>query len=414
MKKIKRRIQTQVTKALHVFPAVFIAGPRQSGKTTLTQQIIQHHPSAKYITFDDMQMRSAATYDPDAFLKNLTGWVVLDEIQMVPALFRPLKIIIDEDRKQKQNERRQFLLTGSASIMALPTLSDALVGRMSIHTLLPFSMHEVWEDEKTTFVDRAFTCHWRLEKYTFKNKQDAMFRSTFPELSTLSDRSLRYTWCNSYLSTILQRDIRALMEIEKIAAIPDLLRLLAARSGGLLNEAALSRDSHLNHITAKRYRRLLENLFLILSVPAWSKNIGKRLVKSPKIYINDLNLLAYLLNMDSQDFSHLTTIQMGSFVENFVAVELNKQTTFSQTHAVLYHYRSASGQEVDFILEGPQQRVVGIEVKSKSKVDVHDFKHLIALQTELKEKWIAGYVLYMGSEIVPFGNQLWAIPIAAL
>lgn len=414
MKKITRLIEPDVTKALQTFPVVFIAGPRQSGKTTLAQKITKQNPSTQYITFDDIQMRSAVQHDPDAFLKNVHGPVVLDEIQMVPELFRPLKMMVDENRHRKKGGRGQFLLTGSASVMALPQLSDALVGRMSIHTLLPFSVHEIYPNKEKTFIDRAFSNEWKLKKYTTKNKKDIFFQASFPELLSIQNNRLRDEWCNGYLNTILQRDVRALMEIEKLTAVPDLLRLFAARTGGLINEAALSRDTGLNHITIKRYRNLLESLFLTLSVPAWTKNISKRLIKSPKIYINDLNFLAYLLNTDLQDLSQLNAMQRGHVIENFVAVELNKQITFSQTRALLYHYRSASQQEVDFILEGSQQRIIGIEVKSKNKVEHNDFRHLISLQAEVGEKFHAGFVLYTGLEVVPFGKQLWAVPISIL
>lgn len=414
MHKITRLIEPQVINALDAFPVVFIAGPRQSGKTTLVQKIIKQHTSAQYITFDDLQMRSAAQYDPDAFLKNFQGPVVLDEIQMVPELFRPLKIIVDENRKRKEGGRGQFLLTGSASVMALPQLSDALVGRMSIHTLLPFSVREIFPHNNATFIDRLFSSDWPSKTLSEKNIIDTIFQASFPELLTLQDNHLRYDWCNSYLNTLLQRDVRALMEIEKITAIPDLLRLFAARTGGLINEAALSRDTGLNHITVKRYRNLLDSLFLTLSVPAWSKNIGKRLIKSPKIYLSDVNLLGYLLNTDLQNFSQLSAMQRGQLIENFVAIELNKQITFSHVRAQLYHYRSASQQEVDFIIEGPGQCVVGIEVKAKNKAEQNDFRHLMSLQAELNNKFHAGFVVYMGSDVVPFGKNCWAVPLAAL
>ena len=196
--------------------------------------------------------------------------------------------------------------------------------------------------------------------------------------------------------------------------MPDLLRLMASRTGGLLNEASLTRDCELNHITLKKYRILLENLFLTLSIPAWSMNPGKRLVKSPKIYISDLNLLAYLNNIDMSNLPGLDRKLFGSFLENFVAAELTKQLTFSKIRARLYHYRTASGQEVDFILEGPENTVAAIEVKSAAKVTAHDFRHLEALRNDIGNKFKRGFVLYQGSRIVPFGSDLWAIPFSSL
>lgn len=414
MKEISRAAEERIVRSLKSFPVVYIAGPRQSGKTTLVQRIANKSHKADYLTFDDLQTRSAAQRDPEAFARSLEGPVVLDEIQMVPELFRALKIIVDENRKARDGGKGRFLLTGSANVMALPQLSEALVGRMALHELLPFSAQEIQKGRTGNFVDRVFSQNWSFEKRPGEPLTDILRRASFPELSDLSDSSVRYEWCNGYLNTILQRDIRLLLEIEKIAALPDMLRLMATRTGGLLNEASLAKATELNHITAKKYRTLLQNLFLTLSIPAWSLNLGKRLVKSPKIYISDMNLLVYLLNIDFANISAIDHKLFGSLLENFVAIELTKQLTFSETRARLYHYRTASGQEVDFILEGPQNAVAAIEVKSTSRVTANDFRHLEALRNELGKKFKQGLVFYQGADVVPFGKDMWAIPVAML
>lgn len=414
MKEIPRLAEDRIVRSLQSFPVVYIAGPRQSGKTTLVQSIARSCHKADYITFDDLQTRSAAQKDPEAFAGSFSRPVVLDEIQMVPELFRALKVVVDENRKHKDGGKGRFLLTGSANVMALPKLSDALVGRIALHELLPFSAQEIHKGKAVSFIDRAFDGDWSFAGKEDESLVEVMSRASFPELLNFSDPSIRYEWCNGYMNTILQRDVRLLLEIEKIAVLPDLLRLMATRTGGLLNEASLTRDAELNHITVKKYRTLLENLFLTLSIPAWSLNLGKRLVKSPKIYISDLNLLAYLINIDMSNLAGLDKKLFGSFLENFVAVELTKQLTFSNTRARLYHYRTASGQEVDFILEGPQNTVTGIEVKSASKVTAHDFRHLETLRNDIGSKFKRGFVLYQGSRIVPFGPDLWAVPFSSI
>jgi predicted AAA+ superfamily ATPase len=412
---LNRLIKKSVIESLEAFPAVFIAGPRQSGKTTLVQEISRLAHPAQYLTFDDLQTRSSAQYDPMAFLRSFKGAVVLDEIQMVPELFRPLKIIIDENRQQKSENHGQFLLTGSASITALPALSDALMGRMVLHTLYPFSALEIQKNPEQSFIDRAFSDDWHYMKIDHQDMLEIITQASFPELMKLKTQSLRDKWCGSYIDTILQRDVRVLMEIEKLDVIPDLLRLIAARTGGLLNETALSRDIELNHITTKKYRTLLEGLFLIHSVPAWSNNLGKRLIKSPKQYLADINLLLYLINTTLPELAQNNKKLFGQVLENYVCIELYKQLTFSDIHAELYHYRAASGQqEIDFILEGPQQQIVGIEVKAKSKVTAQDFQHLASLQSELGKTFKQGFVLYLGNEVIPFGENLWAVPLSCL
>lgn len=422
-KAIPRLIESSILQSLKAFPVVYIAGPRQSGKTTLVKQIASHQHPAQYITFDDEQMRLSVRRDPEAFLRAFDGPVVLDEIQLVPEIFRPLKIIVDENRQRKDGGRGRFLLTGSASVMALPQLSDALVGRMVLHTLPPFSLCELQTPQTAAWIDFAFAATWKTkageiniqEKNSTPNKIiQTMMQGSFPEVSRLTDAVLRDTWCDSYMNTLLQRDVRALVEIEKVGQVPHLLRLLATRTGGLLNEASLSRDTELNHITLKRYRILLENLFLLQSVPAWAHNLGKRLIKTPKIYISDINLLTYLLNAQLESIASINPMLFGQILENFVAVELNKQLSFSKVRANLYHYRTTARQEVDFLLEGPLNRIVGIEVKARSKINNRDFSHLEALKQDLGDKFLRGFVFYQGKETIPFGKDLWAVPVSLL
>lgn len=414
MKKFLRFTEKKVIQSLKAFPVTYIAGPRQSGKSTLAQGIANTSHPLNYITFDDLQLQSAAQHDPCSFLNSFKDPVVLDEIQMAPELFRPLKIKVDENRQQNDGGRGQFLLTGSATVLALPKLSDALVGRMAIHTLLPFSATEIQKNKAYNFIDHVFLNDWGFEQCTTNHLLDMMIHASFPELLTLDTHALRHAWCNSYMNTILQRDVRALVEIEKIKALPDLLRLIATRTGGLLNEAGLSRDTGLNHITIKKYRLLLESLFLTLSIPAWSKNLGKRLIKAPKVYIHDLNILLYLLNTELTHLPSLNTTLFGQVLETFVAIELTKQLTFSETAANLYHFRTAAGQEIDFILEGPSQKTVAIEVKAKSKVSLRDFQHIETLKHELGENFQKGFVLYQGTDVLPFGENMWAIPFSKL
>lgn len=414
MKEITRKIESRILQSLTAFPVVYIAGPRQSGKTTLAKRIATTKHKAQYITFDDVTVRSAAQRDPGAFLRSLKGNIVLDEVQMVPEIFRPLKIVIDENRNTKNGGRGKFLLTGSASIMALPKLSDALVGRMALHTLLPFSACEVHKPKHHNFIERLFDKKCVFDHLKKLTTLDTVIASSFPELSSMQSANLRYEWCNGYLNTILQRDIRLLMEIDKIASLPGMLHLLASQTGGLLNEANLARSIELNHVTTKKYRVLLEGLFLTLSIPAWPSNLGKRLVKSPKVYINDINLLLFLLNVNLKNLNTERPRLFGQLIENFVANELNKQLTFSNTHARLFHYRTNQGSEIDFLLEGPGGRIVAVEVKTNRQVVAKDFRHIECFKEDIGNKFLRGVVLYQGNDTIAFDNDLLAIPIDSL
>jgi predicted AAA+ superfamily ATPase len=398
---LPRLIQNKVVASLQAFPAVYLAGSRQSGKTTLAKYIARSMHPAGYITFDDIQLLQAAKRDPQTFLRNLEGAWVLDEIQMVPELFRWLKILIDEQREAPEGGKGRFLLTGSASVLALPQLSDALVGRMALHSLFPFSLMETASEPASSFIDRAFAGEWRYETTESVDWIARMNQATYPEISGIENPSL-------------QRDVRALQEVEKLTALPDLLRLIGSRPGFLLNDATLSRETGLNHITLKKYRTLLTSLYLVTEIPAWSANLGKRLIKSPKLYLSDLSLLMYLWNSSLEEVASSQPTMWGKVLENLVANELTKQMGFSTTPVQLYHYRSAAGQEVDFVLEGPHSSVVGIEVKATRTVTPSDFRHLDALKAALGEKWVKGVVLYSGEETIPFGKDQWAVPLSRL
>ena len=414
MQYVERFVEEKIVNSLKAFPAVYIAGPRQSGKTTLVKRICTSRHPAGYYTFDDLQYRSAAEHDPEAFLRGLKGNVVLDEIQLVPSIFRPLKIIVDENRQSENGGRGKFTLTGSANVMALPQLSDALAGRMSVHNLLPLSATELYTTREANFIDRAFSDNLNFNTDDEYDLNHVLRNASFPELLTLEDVLIRREWCNSYLQTVLLRDIYSLLEVQKIASLPDMLTLFATRTGGLLNEASLSRDLGLNHLTTKKYRILLESLFLTLPVPAWKGNFGKRLVKTPKVYLSDINLLFHLLPLEQNVIQSIDRMQVGKIIENFVAIELAKQLTFSTTPARLYHYRTSSQQEVDFVLELHNSQIIGIEVKSTSRISSKDFRNLQTMENDIGEKFKYGFVVNPGNKVVQFGSRLYSLPLASL
>ena len=304
-----------------------------------------------------------------------------------------------------------FLLTGSANIMALPKLADALVGRMSVQTLYPFAACEVFKGAGD-FVDRLLTTDFSPIKNDLPLHQ-VISLATFPEISGCPvDEGQQ--WFDGYLTTILQRDVRMMTELEKIGLLPTLLRILAARAGGLMNDADIARSIGLNPVTSKSYRHILQAMFLSFDIRPWYRNIGKRLVKSPKGYLIDTPLLCYLLNWDIHHLKQQRPDLYGHVVENFVATELLKLLSFSNIRAQLFHFRSSDNKEVDFVLECPDGRLAGIEVKASERVVASDFKGLKVLQDALKDDFICGAVLYDGQDIVPFGDKLYALPLASL
>lgn len=418
---INRKLTSQLRDALQAFPVVYVNGPRQAGKSTLVQQLAAKQWPAEYVTFDEATMMSAAAANPESFLRAYSSRVIFDEVQMVPDLFRALKILVDEARfADKKAANGRYLLTGSANIMALPTLSDALVGRMRVLTLYPLSVLEVI-GAKDSFIKRLMTNQFKPA--TVKGKisvVDAMHQATFPEI-TDQENSARSQWFEAYITTILQRDVRQIADIAKLGVLPNLLKVLASRAGGLISEADLSRSIGQNAVTTKSYRILLQMMFLTFDVKPWYRNIGKRLVKAPKGYLVDTALLCHLLQVDIAQVEKNNPEMFGHIFENFVASELLKQLSSMSNVALgeasverapeLYHFRTSNGKEVDFVLEQADGKLAAIEVKSRDAVDATDFKGLKTLRELVGDDFICGIVLYRGTKIIPFDNNLWAVPI---
>jgi predicted AAA+ superfamily ATPase len=406
----KRNIASNLSTALSDTPVVLLNGARQTGKSTLVQSLASQGHPARYITFDDAGMLSAAKEDPSGFLAGLSGPVILDEIQRVPELFLAIKAQVDRNRQPGR-----FLLTGSANVLLLPGLAETLAGRMEIITLWPLSQGEI-EGQKESFVDRVFAKD--LNNTTGKilshsDLVDRMLRGGYPEVVQRPLAARRDAWFGSYITTLLQRDVRDLANIEGLTVMPRLLSLLASRSASLLNFSELSRSTTLPQSTLKRYIALLETTFLVQFLPAWSSNFGKRLVKSPKVFLTDTGLMRHLMGLTPQRLEQEPQ-WIGPLLENFVAMELRKQTTWSQTQPKMFHLRTQTGQEVDIILEDARGSLVGIEVKASGTVTAKDAQPLRLLADALGEKFIRGIILYGGSEVVPFGPYLHALPISSL
>lgn len=411
---LPRAITPQLLAALSDTPVVFLAGPRQAGKSTLAQWLAAGPRPAHYLTLDDATVLSAATQDPTGFVAGLEGPVVLDEVQRAPGLYLALKAAVDRDRTPGR-----FLLTGSARALMLPQLAEALVGRMEVITLWPFAQGELEpgaRGEEQGLVDALFGDDWPTVAEGTE-KQDLLRRIVvggYPEAVARQAPARRRAWFGSYVTTILQRDVRDLARIEGLSNLSRLLSLMAARSTGLLNYAELSRSSALAQTTLKRYLALLEATYLVQTLPAWSGNLGRRLVKSPKLLFVDTGLMAHLLGLSDEADVRPDSPTVGPLVENFVAVELLKQSGWSRTQPGLYHFRSHDGQEVDLVLENARGRLVGLEVKAGGEVSGDDFRGLRALAEQVGPRFHRGAVLYAGRETVPFGERLRAYPISGL
>ena len=404
----RRNLAHAVKAALADTPVVFLAGARQTGKSTLAKALAARR-GGHYVTLDDATVLAAASGDAAGFIRGLEGFVVIDEVQKAPQLFPAIKAAVDSNRRPGR-----FLLTGSANVLLLPRASESLAGRMEVLTLAPLSQGER-QGLREAFIDGVFMRKLPMPRGLRDKESLARLLVTggYPEVVARRQEQRQQAWFGAYLTAILQRDVRELANIEGLVELPRLLKLLAARTSGLLNYSELSRSSQMAQSTLKRYIALLETVFLFQPLQAWSANLGKRLIKSPKIHLVDTGLAAYLagygesrLKQDSSFYGHL--------LEAFVVAELRKQMSWSRTRVSLFHYRTTTGREVDVIIEDAEGRIVGIEVKAAATLTQRDLAGLRSLAEECGKHFRRGVVLYGGDELVPFSDTLCAMPVGML
>jgi uncharacterized protein len=406
----QRHLTPLVAEALQDTPVVLLQGARQVGKSTLAKALLESHAEGRYLSLDDPAVRRAAEVDPMGFVAQAKGLTVLDEIQLAPQLFRAIKAEVDQERRPGR-----FLLTGSANVLMLPKLSESLAGRMELVTLEGLSQGEI-EGNTNNLVDRLFDQAPLALKHLNQNRDDlitSILAGGFPEARGRAAGRRRSQWFESYLLTLLQRDVRDLSQIEGLTQLPRILALLSVRSAGLLNLSEVSRSLGIPLNTLKRYLSLLEALFILTTLPAWSSHLGKRLVKAPKLMLRDTGLMAHLMGVGQERLKKDPDL-LGGLLEAFVAGEVRKLLGWSRERAKLFHYRTLLGQEVDLLLERDDGRVVGLEVKSSASIQAKDFKGLQSLSETLGEAFHRGAVLYTGAEVLPFGPKLWAVPVSGL
>jgi len=396
-----------VEAALADTPVTMLIGPRQSGKSTLAQALVERAESARYVSLDRGVNLSAAREDPAAFVSGSERTMVIDEVQRVPELLLEIKASVDADRRPGR-----FVLTGSADVLTLPRVAETLAGRMEVLRLWPLSQGEI-EGRREGFLDALLA-----------GAPDALATDAAPaERDDLSARiaaggfpealerqgARRQRWFDSYLDTMLQREVRELANVAGLSDLPRLMLLLSARATGLLNYSGLARDLGMPQTTLKRYVALLETAFLVLPVPAWFRNIGKRLVKSPKLILADTGLLTHLLGGGDG-----VQRSFGAVLENFVLMELVKQASFNAGRPAIYHYRTSDGLEVDAVIEQRGGPVCAVEVKAAATLTSRDSRGLRSLADALGDDFGAGVVLHNGSEAAKLAPKIWALPLSVL
>lgn len=407
---IERALTRPLLAALSDTPVVLLLGGRQTGKSTLVTSLADRGHNAEYVTLDDPTELAAARRDPVAFVDRFEGPVIFDEVQRAPGLFLPIKAAVDRDRRPGR-----FLITGSANVLLAPAAAEALAGRMEALALWPFSSEELAGRTAGQFLRSLFTGEPGDPEPPLVDQTELVSRllaGGFPEAVARDDDERRRHWFASYLTTILERDVRALADIERLEELPAVLTALALRSRGPINRSGLSQDLGIPNSSIERYLVLLDRVFLVRRLAAWHNRLGPRLVKAPKMLICDSGLLCQLLKVDrSRLEANQTTL--GLILESYVGMELVKQAGIVSGAGVM-HYRTSKGTEVDFLVEAGDGRVAGVEVKAGQSVTAADFKRFERLEEALGDRFARGIVLYTGQRVVPFGDRLAAWPIALL
>ncbi|MCY4259469.1 MAG: ATP-binding protein [Rhodobacteraceae bacterium] len=402
----KRFLDMRVREALSDTPVVLIVGPRRSGKTTLVQYLGRNERT--YITMDDQTVLDAATADPAGFIREI-DIATIDEVQRAPELLLAIKKSVDEDYRPGR-----FLLTGSANVMTLPKIADSLAGRIEILRMLPLARAEI-ETVEPKFLERLFEGQFQSVKNAVvgEDLMEVVLQGGFPEAMARGNERRRQDWARSYLTSVLNSDLRDIAVVEQLTDLSKFVRFLAEHSGQLVNYSRFGSSINVSHKTSQRYVGLLEQLFIIMTLQPWYSNSIKRITRTAKLHFLDTALLAALRGITLKRVRQNRNL-LGPLLETFVFSEVLKLMTGSDMWLQAYHFRDQEKHEVDIVLERNDGMIVGLEVKASATVRSTDFKGLRTLAGACGDRFAFGAVLYDSADAVSFGERLAAVSISSL
>jgi predicted AAA+ superfamily ATPase len=407
---ITRHAQGAVEDALADTRVVVVLGARQVGKSTLLEQVAAAEDAGReLLTLDRQPTRAAARADPAGFVAELRTPVAIDEIQRVPELMTEIKLRVDRDKAPGQ-----FAITGSANLLEMKQVKESLAGRAEYLRLHPFSQGEIVGRRETFVPDLAAGRFPVITDAPVGRRPhaDLLARGGYPEVQDRS-ASRRARFFESYIQGILDKDLLTLGDVTDRASVALLLTAIAAVSASELNVDGLSRALGTPASTVRRHLDLLETLFLIRRVPAWSNNLLARSIRRPKIHIADSGLLAALIGADERRITSELDLG-GTFYETFVAAEISRQISWLDDRPQMFHFRDRDQREVDILLEHRDGSVTAVEVKASATVHRRDFRGLTHLRDKLGARFKAGALVYSGATTVPFGDRLAAMPLPGL
>ena len=448
---VDRHMRPRLAAALDSARVVVLHGARQCGKTTLARAVAAER-GGTYVTLDDSQMLDAALADPHAFLRAYALPLVIDEVQLGgDRLVRGIKIAVDEE-----NTRGRFLLTGSTNFLTVPTVSESLAGRAMILRLWPFSQLELATaardaadgrrgdstpaltgDHPAAVADQSGGGLAPAIERWFEGGAAApeslaaggadwpdrdgylgmVCSGGYPEVQQLAPAG-RAEWFDSYVETVISRDIVSLGDIRRAELLGRLLRLAAANTASEANLTRWSQQLGADRATVESYLGWLRTVFLVHELPSWTRNRSARVVRRPKLHLTDSGLAAALSGVDAAALRTPTATATGALLETFAVSEIARQLSARTDRASLYHYRDNAGREADLIVERPDGAIVAVEIKATSSPRATDLRHIAALRDSLDRAepgaFRAGILLHTGRHALSFGDRLRSAPLAAL
>ncbi|MDO8272826.1 MAG: ATP-binding protein [Gammaproteobacteria bacterium] len=408
--------EKKVLQALGTRRVLILAGCRQCGKTTLSRSLAS--AGSIYRTLDDPTLMAAAQSDPAGFVAHADELMIIDEIQRVPALLQAIKRNVDDN----QNPGR-FLLTGSANIQSLPGVTESLAGRVRKLRLRPLTQGELLGNQPH-FIQAAFREEFTAFSLDHENLQGPVFDQDFyitqalkggyPEALRLeSEREIRQ-WHKDYVESLIERDLRDIINIRRKDSMLKLLEILAAWSSNYMDVAKIGAGLALQRPALESYINALETLYLVERVPAWTRTDYDRVGKRDKILMTDSGLMSSILNWRHERV-RLDGKLYGKLLETYVFTQLAAILDAQDEDYSLFHYRDREKREIDFLVENENGDLLGLEVKAASAISKDSFKHLEWFKANMAgERRFTGVVLYTGEHIVSFGLGLWAVPISSL
>jgi uncharacterized protein len=407
-----RRAAELVEDALSAFRVVIVNGARQSGKSTLLETI---RGRATAVTLDDRNALRAARTDPAGFLEGLGTPLYIDEVQRGGD---PLVLAIKAAVDRRHTEAGLYVLAGSSRFLTVPQLSESLAGRARIIDLWPLSQSEIAGNAAETLIDRLFrgdeVRNLDTPVESRSESLERVVRGGFPTAHRISTARQRAAWFDDYVETLIRRDLTELSRIRQGVDLRRFVSLLAARTSQEVNVAAIARAAQLGEDATRSYLALIETIFLVHQLPAWSTSATARAKRRTKLHFVDSGVAANVLGVSVDSLLPAMSPYLGPLVETFVVSEFARLQTWSAHRVRHAHFRDSEQREVDLVLEARDGRVVCVEVKAANDVDEGDFRHLRYLRDRLGDRFVQGVVVHLGRRPLAFGDRLTALPLSSL